>query len=187
MKSKKVILTILILLIVLLLLIPVTILATQNIGIRVEKVLSREELDEQRQQDKINWINNNKQNISVHSIHTDTDKTSDPVIIDKSKDAQKSANEKGENIDEIICRFYKDDYERLSVEIQKNADSMPLTELYSQPYAEELFGLIIDIIENKNITNEEKDTLKEFLNMQYAFIKDGSSMKSKFDSVLNNK
>lgn len=158
-------------------------LANQKNGIKVQdESLSKEELDKQRQQDKLNWINSNKESVSAQSIDTDT--SSDSTIIEKSKEAEKSSNEKGKNVDEIICRFYKADYERLSREVQKNADSMPLTELYSQPYTEELFELIIDIIKNKDITNEEKDALKEFLNMQYAFIKDGSSMKLKFDEVL---
>lgn len=186
MKNKKIKLSIFTLLVILLLLILVNILSNQKDGIKVSnESLSKEELDKQRQQDKMNWINDNKQNTSVDSIHTNT--TINLVIIDKSKDAEESSNEKGKNVDEIISRFYKGDYERLLSEIQKNADSMPLTELYSQPYAEELFELIIDIIQNKNITNEENDTLKEFLNMQYAFIKDGSLMKSKFDAALNDK
>ena len=57
---------------------------------------------------------------------------------------------------------------------------MSLNELYSQTYAEELFELIIDIIKNKDITNDEKAVLKEFLNDQYYFLKEGSEIKLKF-------
>lgn len=61
---------------------------------------------------------------------------------------------------------------------------MSLNELYSQTYAEELFELIIDIIKNKDITNDEKAVLKEFLNDQYYFLKEGSEIKLKFEEIL---
>lgn len=62
---------------------------------------------------------------------------------------------------------------------------MPLIELYSQPYAEELFELIIDVIKNKDISDEEREILKELLDLQYVLIKN-PTMKTKFDEVLNN-
>ena len=56
--------------------------------------------------------------------------------------------------------------------------------LYQQPYAKELFELIIDVIKNKNISENEKNLLKEFLQSQYTLYKNDSEMKAKFDEVL---
>lgn len=60
---------------------------------------------------------------------------------------------------------------------------MYIDELYNQPSTKRIFELIIDIIENKTITDEEKNILKEFLNLQYYVI-DAETLKLKIQKVL---
>lgn len=166
-----------------LLLIPITVFATKKIGIEVEKVMTEEEFNEQRKQEKENWINEHKLDTSTYSTVNKNAKI-DTELIDKYERGEKEANNSGKAMEEIINKFYKDEYKILSAKIAENSDNMSLNELYSQAYTEELFNIIMDIILNKDITSDEKAVLKEFLNDQYYFLKEGSEMKSKFEEIL---
>lgn len=92
--------------------------------------------------------------------------------------------EKANKMQEIINRFYREEYTQLSAELNENIDKMSYNEICKQEYTKKIFELIIDIIKNKDITVEEENILKDFLDEQYFFIKDDSSMKLKFDEVL---
>lgn len=180
MMNKK---RILVLSIIGMLIIPITVLATRNIGIAVERVVSKEEFDEQRSQEKENWINNQNSDEITYSSLNNND-SEDISLINKYTEKENEVNSNRNTMEEIINRFYADKYKEISVKIEENADKMSLSELYTQPYTEELFDLIIDIIKNKNITTAEKDILKEFLDEQSAFIKENSAMQLKFDEIL---
>ena len=166
-----------------LLLIPITVFATKKMGIEVEKIIAKEEFNKQRQQEKENWINEHKSDTSTYSSINSTPQI-DTELINKNEIEEKEANDSIETIEKIVNRFYEEEYKVLSAKIAENSDKMSLNELYSQTYAEELFELIIDIIKNKDITNDEKAVLKEFLNDQYYFLKEGSEIKLKFEEIL---
>lgn len=68
-------------------------------------------------------------------------------------------------------------------QFNENSNKMYIDELYNQPSTKRIFELIIDIIENKTITDEEKNILKEFLNLQYYVI-DAETLKLKIQKVL---
>lgn len=181
MKNKK--MSILLVVIIFLILIPIVVLANQEIRIQVDRILSKEEIDEQREQEKRNWLNNQSSNFSVHSM-TEKNNLVDNALLDRYEKKEEEVNIKENSVDEIINRFYKEDYERISTQMANNVDKMSINELYAQEYSKELFNIIIDIIENKDITTNERNMLREFLNEQYVFMDE--TMKIKVNAVLND-
>lgn len=181
MMNKKVIIILLILLVLIVMLVPMIVWARANLGIPIEKAVSKEEFENVREQEKIDWMNNQQKKNNIYSEKKN--ETIDQSMINTINEEE--VYSEGKKIDEILCRFYKDKYTSLTAKIEENQNEMPLIELYSQPYAEELFELIIDVIKNKDISDEEREILKELLDLQYVLIKN-PTMKTKFDEVLNN-
>lgn len=179
MKNKK----ILILGLLITLLIPITVFAVQNIGIPVEKEISIDEYYKKLEEEKRAYIENQKS-----SKYLSMNKTEVPIdneLIELSKIKQEEAKNNDNKFAEIISRFYKEEYEKLSNKMKQNENKMSLNELYAQSYSQEFFKLVIDVIKNKNISNDEKDFLKEFLSIQYWFIGDDLPIKLEIENILN--
>lgn len=179
--NKKILLIIIIACIIL---IPIAVFASKNIGIPVEQVLSKEEVNREREEEKQNWIKNQESKISTFSVQEDTQEI-DEEDLEKYEEVEDRVNQKGNEMDEIIKRFYPEEYDSILKSIEENENKMSLSELYSQPYSVRLFEIIIDIINNKNITEDEKNILKEFLDQQYYFINNDAEVKNEIAEILN--
>lgn len=179
--NKKILLIIIIACIIL---IPIAVFASKNIGIPVEQVLSKEEVNKEREEEKQNWIKSQESKISTFSVQEDTQEI-DEEDLEKYEEVEDRVNQKGNEMDEIIKRFYPEEYDSILKSIEENENKMSLSELYSQPYSVRLFEIIIDIINNKNITEDEKNILKEFLDQQYYFINNDAEVKNEIAEILN--
>ena len=193
MKNKKV-LIILIIALVIIVLIPIAVMANKKvfnspIGVKVvdyeEQRKKNEERAEKEKQERIaELMSNMNVSESNYSISANSDNNGDDELINKSKESQKEYNEEMNNILEIMNRYYEEKCTNIINLMQENSSKMPGNELYQQPYAKEFFELVIDVIKNKDISENEKSLLKEFLQSQYTLYKDDSEMKAKFDEVL---
>ena len=121
---------------------------------------------------------------SNNSISSNSNNNGDDELINKLEESQKESDEKMYKILEIINRYYEEKCTNIINLMQENSSKMSANELYQQPYAKEFFELVIDIIKNKDISENEKNLLKEFLQSQYTSYKNDSEMKAKFDEVL---
>lgn len=186
MKNKKLII-LLIVVLILLFSIPIIVAGFPNFIISVEKILTEEETRQKREEERANWLNSVRSEETQVTTYTEDEKISiDETLLEKSKVIEKETKEERNKMDEIIKRFYKDEYEELLKQFTENANKMYIDELYNQPSTKRIFELILDVIENENITNEEKTILKEFLDLQYYVIED-NTLKSKIENVLENK
>lgn len=150
----------------------------------VEDEISDIEYNEKRKKKKEEWLKNNKSDASTNLItESDTSLLGDELM-NRYSQTDGELEEKANKMQEIINRFYREEYTQLSAELNENIDKMSYNEICKQEYTKKIFELIIDIIKNKDITVEEENILKDFLDEQYFFIKDDSSMKLKFDEVL---
>lgn len=179
--NKKILLIIIIACIIL---IPIAVFASKNIGIPVEQVLSKEEVDRERKEEKENWIKSQESKISTFSVQENTQEL-DEESLEQYEATEDKVNQNGNEMDEIIERFYPEEYNSILESIEENQNNMSLSELYSQPYSVRLFEIIIDIINNKNITEDEKNILKEFLDQQYYFINNDSIVKNEIAEILD--
>lgn len=193
MKNKK-LLIFLIIALVIIVLIPVAVMANKKvfnspIGVKVvdyeEQRKKNEERAEKEKQERIaELMSNMNVSESNYSINTNSDNNEDDELINKLEESQKESDEKMNKILEIMNRYYEEKCTNIINLMQENSSKMSANELYQQPYAKELFELIIDVIKNKNISENEKNLLKEFLQSQYTLYKNDSEMKAKFDEVL---
>ena len=86
-------------------------------------------------------------------------------------------------MEKIIKKFHEKEYMELSMQVNENANKMSANELYNQPYTERIFSLIIDVIKNKDITEEEKNILKKFLNEQSKYMENDSKIKKQIEEL----
>ena len=193
MKNKK-LLIFLIIALVIIVLIPIAVIANKKvfnspIGVKVvdyeEQRKKNEERAEKEKQERIaELMSNMNVSESNNSISSNSNNNGDDELINKLEESQKESDEKMYKILEIMNRYYEEKCTNIINLMQENSDKMPGNELYQQPYAKEFFELVIDIIKNKDISENEKNLLKEFLQSQYTSYKNDSEMKAKFDEVL---
>ena len=193
MKNKK-LLIFLIIALVIIVLIPIAVIANKKvfnspIGVKVvdyeEQRKKNEERAEKEKQERIaELMSNMNVSESNNSISSNSNNNGDDELINKLEESQKESDEKMYKILEIINRYYEEKCTNIINLMQENSSKMSANELYQQPYAKEFFELVIDIIKNKDISENEKNLLKEFLQSQYTLYKNDSEMKAKFDEVL---
>ena len=86
----------------------------------------------------------------------------------------------------IINKFYPDEFATIQEELE-NTDKISHDGNLSENSPEiKLYSLILEIIENKDLTSEERTTLKEFLDSQISNIKNNEALVARIQNVCNN-
>ena len=96
---------------------------------------------------------------------------SDPELEEKLKNAEEENKARNKKIEEIIRKFKASEYDALKAEIAQNEYSGE-DGYYSEDDIE-IKGdkLVLDILENEELTKEEADLLKDFMKDQVSKIK----------------
>ena len=95
----------------------------------------------------------------------------DPEFEEKLKKAEEENTARNNKIEQIIRKFHASEYDALKAEIAQNEYSGE-DGYYSEDDIE-IKGdkLVLDILENEELTKEEADLLKDFMESQAAKIK----------------
>lgn len=95
----------------------------------------------------------------------------DPELEEKLRKAEEENNARNEKIEKIIRKFYPNEYDALKAEISQT-EYLGEDGYYSEDDIE-IKGdkLVLDILENKELTKEEADLLKDFMLSQASNIK----------------
>lgn len=95
----------------------------------------------------------------------------DPELEEKLRKAEEENNARNEKIEKIIRKFYPNEYDALKSEISQT-EYLGEDGYYSEDDIE-IKGdkLVLDILENKELTKEEADLLKDFMLSQASNIK----------------
>ena len=95
----------------------------------------------------------------------------DPEFEEKLRKAEEKNNEENERLEQIIRKFRADEYDALKTEIAQNEYSGE-NGYYSEDDIE-IKGdkLVLDILENEELTEEESNLLKDFMKSQASKIK----------------
>ena len=161
--------------------IPIVIIGIKDKRIVPEKVLSKQEFEDQRQAEKEKitkeLINNND---SLKNNNQEDD-----YLTKEHERLKKESDEQYNKIENIIEKFHSKEYKESKAKMIENQSKMSGDELYQQPYTKNIINLVIDIIENKNIDSKEKETLKEFIKEQVVNYKDDVEMNEKMNKALN--
>lgn len=96
---------------------------------------------------------------------------SDPILEEKLRKAEEKNNEENERLEQIIRKFRANEYDALKTEIAQNEYSGE-NGYYSKDDIE-IKGdkLVLDILENEELTDEESNLLKDFMKSQASKIK----------------
>ena len=96
---------------------------------------------------------------------------SDPILEEKLRRVEEENNENNERLEQIIRKFRADEYDALKTEIAQN-EYFGENGYYSEDDIE-IKGdkLVLDILENEELTEEESNLLKDFMKSQASKIK----------------
>ena len=160
MKNKKIIL---VLIVFVLILIPASIAAVSTI---IEKVKVVPDVPEPILQNvpEEAYIRTSNDILEEKTV-------SDPELEEKLKNAEEENKARNEKIEQIIRKFHANEYDALKAEIVQNEYSGE-DGYYSEDDIE-IKGdkLVLDILENEELTKEEANLLKDFMKSQAAKIK----------------
>lgn len=115
------------------------------------------------------------QNVSeedyISNVTDITTQEADPELEEKLKKSEEENEARNEKIEQIIRKFHANEYDALKAEIVQNEYSGE-DGYYSEDDIE-IKGdkLVLDILENEELTKEEADLLKDFMKSQAAKIK----------------
>ena len=158
MKSRKIVI---VLTTLALIIIPVSIKAVSSI---IEKIKVVPDVPEP-------ILQNVSEEDYISNVTDITTQEADPKLEEKLKKSEEENEARNEKIEQIIRKFHASEYDALKAEIAQNEYSGE-DGYYSEDDIE-IKGdkLVLDILENEELTKEEADLLKDFMKSQAAKIK----------------
>jgi hypothetical protein len=158
MKSRKIVI---VLTTLALIIIPVSIKAVSSI---IEKIKVVPDVPEP-------ILQNVSEEDYISNVTDITTQEADPELEEKLKKSEEENEARNEKIEQIIRKFHANEYDALKAEIVQNEYSGE-DGYYSEDDIE-IKGdkLVLDILENEELTKEEADLLKDFMKSQAAKIK----------------
>lgn len=151
-------------------------------GIEVEKPRTKQEEEEYRNtllKEKEEYVNSEqaKKEREESKGKTYNTNSSDIVPIDDSST---------ENLQRIVSSAYPEEFARLSAKMQENSGKMSAEELYKLPDTIEFIKLFINTAKTKNLTQEDKNILLNFLKEQSYYFRDNPEIKKQIEEVVGN-
>lgn len=124
----------------------------------------------------------NTNNVSTIENNQDPKEEIDFSEIDK---AAKEAEEIGKKRSEIIDRYYHEEYERICKEFKQEENQ--LIEIKSKEltdYEKSLYDIVLTILEEKQLSKEEYNLLKDYIDMEMYNIKKDENLNSRAEKIL---
>lgn len=112
--------------------------------------------------------------------------SNDYSSIDKKKE---KAEQKSENVKNIIRKYYAEDYDRITNDIKENTNTNEVINILTSDLTDsdkEYYDLVLKVVENNNLTSEELNTLKDYISGQMYNIKKDENLKIRAENILNN-
>ena len=133
---------------------------------------------------KAKWAEEHKNNSNIETSSKEMLNNSLDETIELSR---QMAEEKSTRQNNIIKKYYPEEYKRVSEAINEYYNNLLIIDLKNSPLFEsekELYDLALNILENENLSNEDETLLKDFIQGQMYNIKKDSILKSRADKIL---
>lgn len=185
-KKTKIIILIVVLLIIML--IPIGISAASGLKIHFksdeEIAQANEEENERALKEKANFANTHSAN-SASKISTQTN-NAEEVDIPLLDEKLQESDEKEQKLIEIVKRFYPNEFDAVLAE-SKNEEDAGMVEMTSSPlknYERTMYDIVLKILEEENLTEEETNLLKEYINSNMYNIEKDEELNTRAENVL---
>lgn len=199
-KNKIILILLVILLAVIILLSVISFISSKSNSTIYIPNISDEEIEEANQkatqnalEEKAKFAQEHQGKNGVVSTSIDygdynitTYSSSDYSAIDKEKE---KAEQKSENVKNIIRKYYAEDYDRITNDIKENTNTNEVINILTSDLTEsdkEYYDLVLKVVENNNLTSEELNALKDYINSQMYNIKKDSNLNTRAEKILNN-
>lgn len=183
--KKKTKIIILIIVLMIMVLVPVGISASRGLIIVAksdeEIAQANKEENERALAEKANFANTHSTN-GISTQSDDIDEVDIPLLDEElAKD-----EEEEQKLVEIIRRFYPNEFDEALAE-SKNEQDTGMIEITSSPlkdYEKTIYDLVLKILENENLTEEETNLLKDYINVNMYNIKKDEDLQARAEKIL---
>lgn len=189
-KKRKTILIIIFLTLLVLILTSIPLIVTasrknNSIPTLDEKTMieSSQKAKEEELAYKAKWAEEHKSNSNEYIVNTYSTET-DEVL----ENARKNSEEKNQKQIDIIKRYYSEEYEKLSKEINEYYENSFVIDLGESPLLEqekELYDLVLKILENEKLSDEDTSLLKEYIAGKMYNIQKDTDLNTRANNILN--
>ncbi|MCI8999642.1 MAG: hypothetical protein HFJ26_01595 [Clostridia bacterium] len=173
--NKKVILGLLVAIVIL---VPVVIFASNKLGTPIYIAPSDKEVEHillERKQKFLNDVENGR--IDTPEVYSSMSLSE----IEENEKIKAETQKEEDAITSIINKFYPNE---LKLILQKIDNENIIYYNSASETQKELYKLVLNVLEEKDLTQEESNILKEFLDSAYSNIKGDIELRARFDAIL---
>ncbi len=184
-KNKKIIIAVII---ALLIIIPISTLAITGITIlpRTDKETIEEENkkdNERLLEEKAKWEEEHKNDINMKQSSS-TFSSEEKAVFEEE---EKELKEKEDKIKNVMNKYHKEEFEQILQDIANSPNFQGVIENkndYIAPEEIKLYEIVIQTIEEENLSNEDKEVLRGFIEQQKDTIDKNNELKARADRIL---
>lgn len=185
-KRKKIIIAVIIALIVI---IPVSVFAITKLvtlpNTDEDTILKLNKQDKERAlEEKAKYAEEHKNDVA--KLNNDVSELSEEELELLEKERQEVKN-KEDKIKNVMNRYYPEEFNELLKDIENNTKNQEVVDIRNTPISTEeskLYDIIMRVLEEKNISSEDANVLKDFIEQQRFSIDKDNSLKSRADKIL---
>ncbi len=103
--------------------------------------------------------------------------------------AKQNKEDKENRIKEIMSKYHPNEFNKILDDIQKVSENEGVVNLGETPVSQperELYDLVLKVLEEKELSEDESLSLKDFINQQKSTIDKDSELKKRADNVLKS-
>lgn len=184
-KNKKIIIAVII---ALLIIIPISTLAITGITIlpRTDKETIEEENkkdNERLLEEKAKWEEEHKNDINMKQSSS-TFSSEEKAVFEEE---EKELKEKEDKIKNVMNKYHKEEFEQILQDIANSPNFQGVIENkndYIAPEEIELYKIVMQTLEEENLSDEDSKILKDFLEQQIYTINKNNELKIRADKIL---
>ena len=154
-------------------------------------IINEQTIEEANQKERERLLAEKKKFEEDHPSQNESNTNSEqqPLERDEGIDASLAqTKELVDKTDSIISTFRAEEYKKIVSKLEIEEQNPDIIEVYSQlsEGRKEFYELILDILENENLSNEDKNILKNYLSNNLLDIKLDSDLGTRTEKILNN-
>lgn len=165
---------------VLIVLIPIGVFAAIKLGVDIYVPPTNEEIRDSLENEKQEYLNRAKEEEanSLNQPNTTSEEEKKEI-----KQLQTESENEEKAIITIINKFYPNELATIRERIETEGNT--LYENSVPDAVKDLYYLIIEVLETKQLTQEEQRVLKDFLDNAYSNIKTDTQLRARIEGVLS--
>jgi len=182
--KKKTKIIILVAIVLMMILVPVGIVASKGLEMHFS---SDEEIAQANKKETERALAEKQKFAETHPAQEYDEKMTTEFDVPNLDKELQASEDKDEKRADIIRRYYPNELEQALKDVENDED-VGMVEINSSPlknYERNIYDMFLKVLEKENITNEESELLKEYIEDNMYNIKKDEALRARAEKVLN--